>query len=126
MNHLDHIDPSTIHLLKGRALIAIDPPAEMVGSLHVPGTAQTRNADTDSVALTGTILAIGYGDFLHTDEGTKKLKLRRGIQPGDVLIGDKVRFRATLDDLDQSRAIVNVLRIDAVLEPSFAEALAGV
>lgn len=116
-NHLDHIDPSTVRLLSGRALIEIDPPEEKDGSIHIPGVAQARNPDASSVALTGKILAIGYGDFLDNDSGTKKLKLRRGIQPGDVLIGDRVRFRATLDDLDQTRVIVNVLRLDAVIEP---------
>lgn len=109
------LDPNKITLLPGRILIQQDLPDEKLGSLFLP----QRDAREDHPANTGTVLAIGHGEFEYVDESTpgkKKLRLHPGFNPDEIGVGDKVIFRLLLSDLNRGRIFTDVRRVDGVIE----------
>lgn len=93
--------------LAGRVLLEIERSPEMIGSIHVPQTAQDKT-ERDTLQ-TAKVLAIGYGRFREGEEWFP------GITEGDVNPGDRVAFLALAKDLNRSVILTAVTRLAAVL-----------
>lgn len=93
--------------LAGRVLLEIEAPDAMIGSLHVPETAQ-RKTERDTLQV-ARVLAIGYGAFLDGGEWLP------GIAEGDVKPGDRVLFLALAKDLNKRILLTATTRLAAIL-----------
>lgn len=121
MSHsqFDHLvqslDPSTISLLPGRVIIDQDPLPDKEGSIFLP----QRDDQPNHPANTGTVVAVGYGEFYYDDESTgkKKQRLHPGFTPEELGVGDRVVYRLLLSDLNRKRVFTDVRRIDGVIKP---------
>lgn len=112
---VESLDPTTIHLLPGKVIIDQDPPESQIGSLFLP----QRDHTEQHPANTGTVAAIGHGEFFYDEEsnGKRKRKLHPGLAPDELRVGDRVVFRLLALDLNRKRIFTDVRRIDGVLEP---------
>lgn len=110
---LDLIDPTTIRPMPGVAIVELDPLPERIGSLFVPDIA--RATEVTDTSHTGIVLAVGYGRFGALD-AKKRMKAYPGVTEEDFGVGDRVVFRLLMYEMNQKRALVDVNRIDAVIE----------
>jgi hypothetical protein len=115
MDSLEYTGPtSTVRPLPGRVLLEIEPPLATYHSIIIPETSRLHRAP-DSITLTARVLAIGYGGF-YENISPRKWKHRPGVFPSDVLLGNRVVFKALLSDLDCKVILTSVTRIEAVIE----------
>jgi hypothetical protein len=112
---IQDIDPRTLKLLPGKVLIDQDPLPDKEGSLFLP----QRDDQPNHPANTGTVVALGYGEFFYDDEssGKKKQKLHSGFRPDELGVGDRVVYRLLMSDLNRKRVFTDIRRIDGVIEP---------
>lgn len=94
--------------LPGRIILEIEPKLDRIGNIHVPDSA--RDQITSDTHLFAKVLAIGYGPY-YDDK-----KLHGGLLPEDVAVGDRVVFRALMQDLNCKVILTGVSRVDAVVE----------
>jgi hypothetical protein len=109
-------DPALLRCLPGRVLLEIEPLPDKIGSIAVPETARTQKV-TD-ISLTAKVLKVGYGGFSERVEknGKRVFKTFPGVHHDDFKVGDRVRFRALMADLNRKMIVTSVHRLDAVLE----------
>jgi len=111
---LQSLDLSTIRLRPGVVIIDQDPLPGKDGSLFLPQTTDRP----DHPSNTGTVLAIGHGEFFYDDESTGKNKqrLHSGLNHDEVGVGDRVIYRLLMTDLNRKRVVTDIRRIDGVIE----------
>lgn len=100
--------PSHIHPLPGRVLLEIEPKPSTAGLLHLPNSARTQQ-HTDT-ALFARVLAVGYGPY-YDDK-----KVHSGVNESDVRPGDRVVFKALMQDLNCKVILTGVSRLEAVVD----------
>jgi len=99
----------------GKCIIDLEPHPVMLGKVYIPDTARERKG-TDTASI-GRVFAIGYGSFWETHpSNSHKFVHYPGVMPHEIPVGARVVIRTTLGELQETRILTDVRRIDAVIE----------